>query len=212
MIVNRPLEDYLVQHSSQEDPLLKELSRETHLKAINPRMLSGHLQGKLLEFISRMIQPLRILEIGTYTGYSTICLARGLKNGGHLDTIECNDEIVHIPKKYFKKAGLEFSITLITGNALEIIPKLDEIYDLVFIDADKQEYFQYFELCLEKTRSGSTILVDNVLWDGKVLKADLNPDADTKAIMDFNQKLVTDARVEVLMLPLRDGISIIRKL
>lgn len=212
MIVNRPLEDYLVQHSSQEDPLLKELSRETHLKAINPRMLSGHLQGKLLEYISRMIQPLRILEIGTYTGYSTICLARGLKEGGHLDTIECNDEIVRIPKKHFKKAGLESNITLITGNALEIIPKLDEIYDLVFIDADKQEYFQYYELCLEKTRSGSTILVDNVLWDGKVLKADLNPDADTKAIMDFNQKLVTDARVEVLMLPLRDGISIIRKL
>ncbi|QQS50063.1 MAG: O-methyltransferase [Bacteroidota bacterium] len=212
MIVNRPLEDYLVQHSSQEDPLLKELSRETHLKAINPRMLSGHLQGKLLEYISRMIQPLRILEIGTYTGYSTICLARGLKNGGHLHTIECNDEIVRIPKKYFKKAGLESNITLITGNALEIIPKLDEIYDLVFIDANKQEYLQYFELCLEKTRSGSTILVDNVLWDGKVLNADLNPDADTKAIMDFNQKLVTDARVEVLMLPLRDGISIIRKL
>jgi len=212
MIAIKPLEDYITQHTSKEDPLLIELSRETHLKAINPRMLSGHLQGKLLEAISRMIQPLRILEIGTYTGYSSICLARGLKQGGQLHTIERNDEIIRISKKYFKKAGFESSISLLIGDALEIIPKLDEVYDLVFIDADKQQYLQYFELCLERTRSGSIIIVDNVLWDGKVLKTDFEHDADTKAIMDFNQKLVTDTRVEVLMVPLRDGISIIRKL
>ena len=212
MIINKDIEKYIEDHSSSEDDLLAELNRETHLKALNPRMLSGHPQGKLLEIISKIISPQNILEIGTYTGYSGICLARGLKAGGELHTIEQNDEIIRFPKSYFKKAGLENSSTIHIGDALKIIPTLNIPFDLVFIDADKQQYLEYFELCIDKIPKGGIILVDNVLWDGKVLNNTINNDADTDSIIKFNDTIKKDTRVEVVILPIRDGISVIRKL
>jgi caffeoyl-CoA O-methyltransferase len=211
MIINKDIENYIENNSTEEDTLLAELNRETYLKVLNPRMLSGHTQGRLLEIISKIISPLNILEIGTYTGYSGICLARGLKKGGHLHTIESNDEIIHIPETYFKKAGLSDAITIHKGDALKIIPTLDITFDLVFIDADKQQYFDYYNLCIEKLCSGGIILADNVLWDGKVIDKATHNDPDTHAIIKFNETLRNDSRVEVVILPLRDGISIIRK-
>ena len=212
MIINKEIEKYIEAHSSEEGTLLAELNRETHLKVLNPRMLSGHPQGKLLEIISKMVYPTNILEIGTYTGYSAICLARGLKEGGQLHTIEQNDEIIRFPKSYIKKAGLNNSITIHIGDALKIIPELNISFDLVFIDADKQQYLEYFKLCIDKIPSGGIILVDNVLWDGKVLNNSANNDADTLSIIEFNDVIKNDSRVEVVILPIRDGISIIRKL
>jgi len=211
MIVPEKIEQYIADNSSNEDHILAELNRETHMKAINPRMLSGHPQGRFLEIISKVINPEYILEIGTYTGYSGICLARGLKPGGHLHTIEMNDEIIRFPKKYFEKAGISNSATIHIGNALEIIPNIDVKFDLVFIDADKQQYLDYFELCLSKVNSGGVILTDNVLWDGKVISETQSMDPDTKSIVEFNKAVANDPRVEVIMLPLRDGVSIIRK-
>lgn len=212
MIVSKEIEKYIEQHSTPEDTVLAELNRETYLKAINPRMLSGKLQGRFLEMISKIINPTNILEIGTFTGYSGICLARGMKKGGHLHTIECNDEIIRFPEKYFQKAGISDSATIHHGDAIEIIPTLKTSFDLVFIDADKKQYLNYFELCFNKIQKGGVILTDNVLWDGKVLQNTSPIDDDTKAILDFNRTISSDKRVEVIILPLRDGISIIRKL
>ncbi|HBH48394.1 MAG TPA: methyltransferase [Bacteroidales bacterium] len=210
MLIDSRLEEYILSNTSKEDPLLAELRRETHLKVLNPRMLSGHPQGKLLEMISKMLSPNKILEIGTYTGYSGICLARGLKKGGHLHTIEVNDEITRFPKKYFEKAGLSGSTTIHCGDALKIIPALNETFDLVFIDADKKQYLDYFNLCIKKMPSGGILLADNVLWSGKVLKqADIN-DPETQSILEFNKAMVSDSRVETIILPIRDGISIVR--
>lgn len=206
------IEKYIELNSTAEDVLLAELSRETSLKVINPRMLSGHPQGKCLEMISKLMRPERILEIGTFTGYSGICLARGLKEGGHMYTIERNDEIIHFSEKYFKKAGLEDSITVHVGDALQIIPNIDEEFDLIFIDADKQQYGAYYDLCIDKLKSGGVILTDNVLWAGKVVEEGEVRDADTRAILEFNKRLACDVRVEVVILPLRDGISMLRKL
>jgi len=212
MNVNKALEDYIFANSSIEDDVLSELNRETHLKVLNPRMLSGHLQGRVLEFISKMLAPRYILEIGTYTAYSTICLARGLNENGILHTIDCNDELLTIQEKYIKKAGLTDKIKIHTGDALAIIPKLDIVFDLVFIDADKKQYCDYYSLIIDKTRSGGIILADNVLWDGKVIDKKFSSDEDTQAIKAFNKMVKDDIKTESVILPVRDGISIIRKL
>lgn len=208
----KELENYILKHITPEDKLLQQLNRETHLKALYPRMLSGHLQGKILEFISKMINPSAILEIGTFTGYSALCLVKGLRDGGILHTIEANDEIIHFPKKYFRLAGAEEKIKLHVGKALEVIPQLDEYFDLVFIDADKSEYPHYYELVIDKVKTGGYILADNVLWDGKVLTGKSATDPETIGIKNFNKIIQDDLRVENLILPVRDGLSLIRKI
>jgi caffeoyl-CoA O-methyltransferase len=211
-MITKELENYIELNSSNEDPVLAELNRETHVKILNPRMLSGHVQGKFLEIISKMISPKYILEIGTYTAYSAICLAKGLQADGKLITIDYNDELVSIQKKYIQKAGLEHKIELLSGDALKIIPNLNLEFDLVFIDADKQSYSDFYKLIIKKTRSGGIILADNVLWDKKVIDSKSENDPDTIAIKEFNRMIKADSRVELVILPLRDGISLIRKL
>jgi predicted O-methyltransferase YrrM len=206
------LNNYIITHSVQEDPILAKLSRETHLKVLNPRMICGPLQGKFLEFISRMIHPEYILEIGTYTGYSAICLARGLRETGKLITIEKNDELIQYPLKYFKESGLDSKIELITGNALRIIPTLPYNFDLIYIDGNKKEYIKYFEAVIEKLSPEGFIIIDNVLWNGKVLKKAEITDQDTQIIQEFNDLIYNDLRVENIILPIRDGICLMRKI
>ena len=205
------IEEYILSHSDEEDPVLSELNRETNLKILRPRMLSGHLQGKVLEMISKMINPERILELGTYTGYSAICLAKGLKNNGVLHTIEINDELEDFILKYIKKAGLEKKIKLHSGDAQKIVPELNEQFDLVFIDADKREYLDYYNIVFDFVKSGGFILADNVLWSGKVIELESPDDEYTKGIFDFNEFIKNDTRVEKVILPLRDGLTLIRK-
>jgi caffeoyl-CoA O-methyltransferase len=201
---------YSEDHTSPESDLLKQISRDTHAKVLMPRMLSGHLQGRFLSMISKMIRPKNILEIGTYTGYSAICMAEGLASGGRLITLDINEELENKVRHYFKEAGLEHVIDYRIGNALKIIPELQEKFDLVFIDADKENYSNYFDLVIEKVNSGGYLLADNVLWSGKVL--DAKPDKDTRAILEFNKKIQADNRVENILLPIRDGILMMRKL
>ena len=210
--MNSTLETYITDHTSPEDELLKRLNRETHLKVLNPRMLSGHVQGRFLEMISKMIQPHRILEIGTYTGYSAICLAKGLAGNGILHTIEVNPELEEFAKRYFREAGLEKQIIQHSGDALELIPQINETFDLVFIDAAKESYLDYYHLIFDKVRKGGFILADNALWDGKVVDPNQAQDKETHGIVAFNDFIRNDNRVEKVLLSLRDGIMIIRKL
>lgn len=205
------LDRYLLENSSPEDPVLKELARHTYLNEVHPRMLSGHILGSFLTLFSKMLSPLRILEIGTYTGYSAICLARGLRKGGTLITIEVNDELKKTSLEFFKRAGVNEQIELINGDALEVIPSLAGSFDLVFMDAHKDDYPDYFRLVIERMRPGGYILADNVLWGGKVLDKP-QVDATTKIIDQFNQMVNNDSRVENLLLPLRDGVMVIKKL
>ncbi len=205
------IEQYILDHSDPEDPLLAELNRETNLKVLRPRMLSGHLQGKILEMISKMIRPQKILEIGTYTGYSAICLAKGLQKNGILHTIEINDELEHFIRKYLQKARLESQIYLHIGNALEIIPKLNQNFDLIFIDGDKRQYSAYYHAIFDYVKPGGFILADNVLWSGKVIELESPDDEYTKGIFTFNKLITKDNRVEKIILPLRDGLTLIRK-
>lgn len=205
------LDRYLEEHSSKEDPVLSELSRHTYLKEVHPRMLSGSTLGGFLSLFSQLLSPSRILEIGTYTGYSAICLAKGLKSGGKLTTLELNDELQHTARLFFKKAGMADKIELLNGDALDLIPGLPGPFDLIFIDANKESYPAYFELCVEKLVSGGFILADNVLWGGKVLDTH-EADSSTKAIREFNQLVTLDERVENLLLPIRDGLMLIKKL
>lgn len=205
------IEQYALAHSQPESEVLKKLNRETHAKILMPRMLSGHMQGNLLSMLSKMIQPKHILEIGTYTGYSAICLAQGLQNKGKLHTIDINEELEKMVQSFFNEAGLTDKIDYHIGNALEIIPHLNETFDLVFIDADKKNYAAYYDLVIDKVRSGGYIIADNVLWSGKVLDAKEKMDADTKAIDFFNKKVHSDNRVEHMLLPIRDGLMIARK-
>jgi len=205
------MEKYILEHIDPEDDILKQLDRETNLKVLNPRMLSGHLQGQVLSMLTRMIRPKNILELGTYTGYSAICLAKGLQPGGKLITIEIDDELVSLAKKYFVKAGLQDKIKQITGPALEIIPDLTGTFDLVFIDADKREYSEYYRLIFDKVNSGGYIIADNTLWNGKVIESPLSRDARTLGIVKFNEMIKNDTRVEKVILPLRDGMTLIRK-
>lgn len=211
-IINSEIEQYIQDHTSPHSALLNKIERETHLQENMPQMLSGHVQGRLLAMISKMVQPEYILEIGTYTGYSAICLAEGLKPGGKLHTIDKNEELKEKVENYFNEAGLSEKISLHIGNALDIIPSLDHPFDIVFIDADKIRYKQYYDLIIEKIKSGTIILADNVLWSGKVIKKhDQKIDKDTQALMDFNQDIQHDDRVENILLSIRDGLMMIRK-
>jgi predicted O-methyltransferase YrrM len=208
--IDEKIQQYAETFTTQENEILKQLNRDTHAKILMPRMLSGHLQGQLLSTISCMIQPEKILEIGTYTGYSAICLAKGLKSNGILYTIDINEELETFVSEYFEKANLKNKIQYHIGNAIEIIPQLNETFDLVFIDADKENYCNYFDLVIDKVKIGGFILADNVLWSGKVLED--KKDKDTLAIHQYNQKIMLDTRVENILLPVRDGIMIARKL
>ncbi len=208
--MNKKLEQYILDNSTAEDPILEDLYRQTHIRFVNPNMASGHLQGKFLEFISGMISPENILEIGTFTGYSAICLAKGLRPGGKLITLESNDELASFSSSYFKRAGLADVIIPMTGNAIEIIPGLDLMFDLVFIDGDKREYIEYYKLIIDKVKTGGFILADNVLWGGKVIDTDTR-DPQTLGVINFNNFISLEQSVEKLILPIRDGIMIIRK-
>lgn len=210
-MIDPKIENYSEEHSSNHSDLLYELYRETHLKVMHPRMLSGSQQGRFLSMLSHMIQPKNILEIGTYTGYSAICLAEGLPKEGKIHTLELDPELEQIASKYFKKAGFENQIEQYFGNALEIIPQLNILFDFVFIDADKDNYSNYYRLIFDKVRSGAYILVDNVLWSGKVLEPIKSGDKDTPGIIEFNNLVQQDERVENVLLPLRDGLMLIRK-
>ena len=207
--IDPDLLNYSEKHSAPESELLKKINRETHVQVLRPRMLSGHLQGRLLAMISRMIAPKLILEIGTYTGYSAVCLAEGLQEGGKLITIDRNDELADRVKRYFEEAGIASLVTLQIGNAREVLPGLKGPFDLVFIDADKENNALYYDLIIDRVPVGGYILADNVLWSGKVL--DQKPDKDTRAILDFNTKIQNDSRVENILLPFRDGIMMMRK-
>lgn len=203
------LQAYCEDHSSPESEVLKALDRETHAKVLMPRMLSGHLQGRLLSMISKMLRPKRILEIGTYTGYSAICLAEGLQDGGILITIDKNEELESLMRKYWKEAGVKSKISLRLGDAREIIAELEGPFDLVFIDADKKNYALYYDLVIGKIARGGVILADNVLWSGKIVDEEAK-DQDTEALRMFNRKLANDPRVETVLLPVRDGIMMAR--
>ncbi|MEY4930704.1 MAG: hypothetical protein RI909_1428 [Bacteroidota bacterium] len=203
------IEKYVEDHTSSESDLLKKITRDTHAKVLMPRMLSGQVQGRFLSMISHAMRPKNILEVGTYTGYSAICLAEGLQPDGKLVTVDINEELESRVRNYFQDAGLADKIEYKIGDAAQIIPALDMIFDLVFIDADKENYSKYYELVFDKVRTGGLILADNVLWSGKVTKP--KPDKDTRALLEFNQQIKNDPRVECLLLPLRDGIMMMRK-
>ncbi len=209
--IPKEIEEYAIAHTENEPLVLKELARETNAKMVNPRMLCGKLQGKLLYMISKMIKPKRILEVGTFTGYSAICLAQGLDKEGVLHTIEINEELEDFIRKYLEKAHLNKKVVLHIGNAMEVIPTLDEDFDLVYIDADKPNINYYYKLIIDRVTPGGFIIVDNVLWSGKVLQTPDKKDMDTISIIQFNEMVQNDERVENLMLPFRDGLSIIRK-
>ena len=204
------LDNYVVKHSQAEPKILQELSRETWQKVLNPRMLSGAFQGRVLSMISKLIQPKSILEIGTYTGYSALCLAEGLSKDGVLYTVDKNEELEELQYTYFQKSEYKNQITQYVGNALDIIPTIDSKFDLVFIDADKSNYVNYFHLIIEKMNKGGVILSDNVLWSGKVVE-ELDPkDIDTKILLEYNRLLNEDSRLETVLLPIRDGLTISR--
>lgn len=202
---------YIANHIIPEESFLNELNRETHLRCLYPRMISGHLQGKLLYMLCKMINPKRVLELGTFTGYSAINMGLALNSDALLHTIEINDELAPMILKYIQKAGLQNKIILHIGDALELIPTLDELFDLVFIDANKRDYPAYYELVFNKVRPGGYIIADNTLWDGKVIDKNDSNDMQTKGIMQFNEIVKNDSRVEAVILPLRDGMSLIRK-
>ncbi|MBC8110173.1 MAG: class I SAM-dependent methyltransferase [Verrucomicrobia bacterium] len=204
------LSAYAEKHTSPENQLLATVNRQTYLEVLMPHMVSGHLQGRLLAMLSQMIRPERILEIGTFTGYAALCLAEGLTENGKLTTIDINEELEERVRDYFTQAGLENKIEYIIGNALAIIPTLTDTFDLVFIDADKQNYANYYDLIFEKVRKGGFIIADNVLWSGKV--TDENPDKETRNILAFNKKIQADPRTENVLLPVRDGLMVVRKM
>lgn len=206
------IDEYVVAHSQKEPELLKQLNRETWQKVLNPRMLSGDFQGRVLAMLSKLVQPMHILEIGTYTGYSALCMAEGLKAEGSLHTIDRNEELYELQRTYFDKSDYGSQIHQYVGNALEIIPQIDLKFDLVFIDADKSNYSNYFHLIIDKMNSGGVILSDNVLWSGKVTEPVQPKDIDTAALLEYNKLINEDPRVESVLLPIRDGLTITRVL
>ena len=209
--MNTELEQYILAHSEPESDVLSELSRATHLQVLRPRMLSGNLQGQFLKMICRMIGARRVLEIGTYTGYAAISMASGLEEGGVLHTIDVNDEIEDFTRGFIERSGVQEHIVFHVGDASEIIPRLEETFDLVFIDADKREYSKYYHLVFDKVRSGGMIIADDVLWDGKVADPDVKLDAQTRGILEFNDMVQSDTRVENVLLPVRHGLMMVRK-
>ncbi len=205
------IDDYTANHTSAESEVLAQLNRDTHAKVLQPRMLSGHVQGRILSTFSHMLKPKRILEIGTYTGYSAICLAEGLAPDGKLHTIDINEELEEMVKSYISKANMENQIQMHVGNAMEIIPSLNETWDLIFIDADKENYSNYFDLVIDHIRPGGFIIADNVLWSGKVVEKVSAKDLETQALIDFNKKVHEDNRVDNVLFPVRDGLMVCRK-
>ncbi len=210
--ISQELEDYIEQHSEKEPALLAALNKETYQKILLPRMLSGHFQGRVLSMLSKLIRPINILEIGTYTGYSALCLCEGMKENGTLHTIDIKEELVDFQRKHFDKSPWGKQIFQYLGEAVDIIPSLESKFDLVFIDADKENYLNYFELILPKMNKGGIILSDNVLWSGKVLELVHPNDLSTKVLMKYNELLATDSRVETVLLPIRDGLTVSRVL
>ena len=208
--ISEELENYVALHSEDEPKLLAELNRETHQKILQPRMLSGHFQGRVLSMISKLANPKNILEIGTYTGYATLCLAEGLQENGNIDTLDNNEELYSFQRKYFDQSQYGNKIFQHLGNALDIIPTLDKKYDLVFIDADKENYINYFNIVLPKMNKGGIILSDNVLWSGKVLQEVKSNDRSTKTLIEYNRILKEDKRIETVLLPIRDGLTVSR--
>jgi predicted O-methyltransferase YrrM len=209
--MDRELEKYILDHSTPEDPVLEDLFRQTYLRFVNPNMVAGHMQGKFLEMISRMINPSCILEIGTFTGYSTICLARGLKPDGIIITVEPNDELSEFTQTYFEKTGVAKRIINVHQRLQDMINLMNEEPDLVYIDGDKREYAEYFRLIIDKIRPGGFIIADNVLWGGKVFEKEIK-DPQTKGIIEFNEMISKQKNIENIILPLRDGIMLIRKI
>ena len=204
------IDDYAVKHSQEEPQILQELTRETWQKVLNPRMLSGAFQGRVLSMISKLIQPKKVLEIGTYTGYSALCIAEGLSSEGVIHTIDKNEELFSLQQKYFKRSEYQNQIKQYVGNAIEIIPTIEGGFDLVFIDADKSNYINYFNLIIDQMNPGGIILSDNVLWSGKVIEK-LDPkDLDTKVLLEYNALLNSDDRIETVLLPIRDGLTVSR--
>lgn len=208
--ISEKLDDYVVEHSQAEPQLLQELNRETWQKVLAPRMLSGHFQGRILSMISKLIQPKNILEIGTYTGYSALCLAEGMQEKGLLHTIDHNEELYDLQRKYFDKSNYGNQITQHIGKAIDVIPTIDLQFDLVFIDADKKNYPTYLELIMPKLSKGAVILSDNVLWSGKVVEPLASDDIDTKALLLYNKQLNEHPNLETVLLPIRDGLTISR--
>lgn len=208
--ISEELENYVTSHSEDEPKLLAELNRETHQKILKPRMLSGHFQGRILSMLSKLVNPKNILEIGTYTGYATLCLAEGLQAGGSIDTLDNNEELVDFQRKYFDKSDYGNQIIQHLGNALDIIPTLNKKYDLVFIDADKENYINYFNVVLPMMNKGGIILSDNVLWSGKVLEEIKKNDKSTQVLLEYNQLLKQSDKVETVLLPIRDGLTVSR--
>lgn len=210
--ISEELEDYVSNHSQIEPELLAKLNKETHQKVLQPRMLSGHFQGRVLSMLSKIIRPTAILEIGTYTGYAALCLAEGLTENGTLDTIDVNEELVDFQKKYFDVSPWKDQIFHHLGDALEVIPTLDKKFDLVFIDADKENYIAYFNMIVPMMNKGGIILSDNVLWSGKVLEEVKSSDKTTQILLDYNKLINEDKRVETVLLPIRDGLTVTRVL
>lgn len=210
--ISEELETYIADHSQIEPELLAALNRETHQKILQPRMLSGHFQGRVLSMLSKLIRPSHILEIGTYTGYATLCLCEGLQKNGNVDTIDINEELESIQKKYFDLSPWKSQINQHIGDAIEIIPNLGKKYDLVFIDADKENYLNYFDLIVPMINQGGIILSDNVLWSGKVLETPNPKDVSTNILLEYNKKVNQDSRVETVLLPIRDGLTVTRVL
>lgn len=209
-IIHKELQEYAEKHTTQESAVLKKINRDTHAQVLKARMLSGQLQGRLLSMISCLLKPRVILEIGTYTGYSAICLAEGLQEGGKVITIDINQELEDRVRGYFREADLQDRIDYRIGDATDIVPQLKENFDLVFIDADKENYTRYFDMVIDRVNLNGVILADNVLWSGKVLQD--KADKDTRAIIEFNEKVQADERIENVLLPIRDGIMLMRKI
>jgi caffeoyl-CoA O-methyltransferase len=209
--ISQEIDDYVCYHSDDESDILKSLNRETHVKVINPRMLSGHYQGRVLSMFSKMIQPKRILELGTYTGYSAFCLAEGLAEDGLVITVDVNPELEEMVDRYIQQSLFKGKIQQIIGDGMDVVPKLEEQFDIVFIDADKRNYAAYYDLVFDKVRNGGYIISDNVLWSGKVTQDYEKSDLDTKILKDYNLKIQNDDRVENILLPIRDGLMVARK-
>jgi len=209
--ISKELDDYISNHTQKEPQWLYELNRETHLNVMKPRMLSGHFQGRVLSMISKMIQPKDVLEIGTYTGYSALCFAEGLAEDGHIVTIDRNEELADLVQRYIAKSPYEGKIKCVIGDAMEIVPGLKREFDLVFIDADKSNYINYYNMTFDKVRSGGYFLFDNVLWSGKVLETVSEKDKDTQTLIELNDLIHNDDRVEEVLLPIRDGLLLARK-
>ena len=210
--IDSALDKYVCDHSENEPQTLQELNRKTHLSVLQPRMLSGHFQGRVLSMLSHMIRPRRVLEIGTYTGYSALCFAEGLIEDGKVITIDVNEELEDLVREYISKSGMENKIEYHIADATQLIPRLDDEFDIVFIDADKKNYCNYYDLVFDKVKKGGYIIADNVLWSGKVLEEYDSLDRETKIIMDYNRKVHEDARVQEVLLPIRDGLMVARKL